>query len=180
MHLFKKYEQIKRVIESLLFISEKPLSRKSIASLFNISESEIKSVLESLMKEYEEKESGILIVQIDESYQMVTNPKYSEWVILFKNMTLNNKLSDQAFEVLAIIAYKQPITKAEIEKIRGVNSDYAIKTLMDRKLVKITGKKEVPGRPFLYGTTKEFLKLFGISSLNELPKIDEFQQFNAA
>lgn len=179
MHLFKKYEQIKRIIESLLFISEKPLSIKSLASLFNTSESEIKSVLDSLMNEYKEKESGILIVQIDKSYQMVTNPKYSEWVINFKNMTLNNKLSEQTLETLSIIAYKQPTTKSEIEKIRGINSDYAIKTLMDRRLIKIIGKKKVPGRPFLYGTTKEFLKLFGISSLNELPKINEFQQFNA-
>jgi segregation and condensation protein B len=110
---------------------------------------------------------------------MVTNPAYADWITLFKNLTLNNKLSEQALETLAIIAYKQPITKAEIEKIRGVNSDYAIKTLMEKKLIKIIGKKEVPGRPFLYGTTKEFLKVFGISSLNELPAID-LQKINAA
>ncbi|MCX7988914.1 MAG: SMC-Scp complex subunit ScpB [Thermodesulfovibrio sp.] len=180
MHLFQKDEQIKRIIEALLFISEKPISQKFLASLFSISELEIKIILDTLINEYKEKESGILIIQIDESYQMVTNPKYSEWLTLFKNKTLNNKLSEQALETLAIIAYKQPITKAEIDKIRSVNSDYAIKTLLDRKLIKIIGKKDVPGRPFLYGTTKEFLKLFGISSLNELPNIDDFQQINAA
>ncbi len=180
MSLFQKTEQIKRIIEALLFVSEKPISKNFLASFFNISESEIKLILDNLINEYKDKESGILIIQIDESYQMVTNPMYSEWLTIFKNITLNNKLSEQALETLAIIAYKQPITKAEIDKIRSVNSDYAIKTLLDRKLVKIIGKKDVPGRPFLYGTTKEFLKLFGISSLNELPNIDEFQQINAA
>lgn len=180
MHLFHRNEQIKRIIESLLFISEKPLSTKILASLFNISEEEIRTLLQHLMKEYKEKDSGILIIQIDESYQMVTNPKYSEWIQIFKNITQNTKLSAQALETLAIIAYKQPITKAEIERIRGVNSEYAIRTLIEKKLIKIVGKKEVPGRPFLYGTTKEFLKVFGISNLKELPNIEEFQQYNVA
>lgn len=180
MHLFHRDEQIKRIIESLLFISEKPVSIKILTSLFNTSEEEIRSIMESLITEYKERDSGILVIQIEESYQMVTNPKYSEWIQLFKNVTLNNKLSEQALETLAIIAYKQPITKAEIERIRGVNSEYAIRTLLDRKLIKIVGKKEVPGRPFLYGTTKEFLKAFGIPNLKELPNVEEFQQYNAA
>jgi segregation and condensation protein B len=178
MFFSESAEQHKRIIEALLFISEKPISIKNLVSFFNISEIEIKRALEALMSEYKEKESGILIIQIEESYQMVTNPKYSEWITTFKNMTLNNKLSEQALETLAIVAYKQPITKAEIEKMRGVNSDYALKTLIDKKLIKIIGKKEVPGRPFLYGTTKEFLKLFGIPSINKLPKISDFQLFN--
>lgn len=180
MSLFQKNEQIKSIIEALLFVSEKPISKNFLASFFNISETEIKLILDKLINEYKEKESGILIIQIDESYQMVTNPMYSEWLTIFKNITLNNKLSEQALETLAIIAYKQPITKAEIDKIRSVNSDYALKTLIEKKLIKIVGKKEVPGRPFLYGTTKDFLKLFGISSLKELPNLEEFQKTNAA
>lgn len=180
MPLFQRDEQIKRIVESLLFVSEKPISKKFLSSLFNIPETEMIPMLEALINEYKEKDSGILIVQIEDSYQMVTNPKYSEWVSLFKNITLSNKLSEQALETLAIIAYKQPTTKSEIEKIRGVNSDYALKTLIEKKLIKIIGKKEVPGRPFLYGTTKDFLKLFGISSLRELPNLEEFQKTNAA
>jgi segregation and condensation protein B len=179
MHLFQKKEQIKRILESLLFISDKPLSIKILSSLFNIQDKEIKDIIDELINEYKSRESGILIIQMEDNYQMVTNPAYADWITLFKNLTLNNKLSEQALETLAIIAYKQPISKAEIEKIRGVNSDYAIKTLMEKKLIKIIGKKEVPGRPFLYGTTKEFLKVFGISSLNELPAID-LQKINAA
>lgn len=180
MSLYQKNEQIKSIIEALLFVAEKPISKNFLASFFNIPETEIKLILDKLINEYKEKESGILIIQIDESYQMVTNPMYSEWLTIFKNMTLNNKLSEQALETLAIIAYKQPITKAEIDKIRSVNSDYALKTLIEKKLIKIIGKKEVPGRPFLYGTTKDFLKLFGISSLRELPNLEEFQKTIAA
>lgn len=110
---------------------------------------------------------------------MVTNPEYAEWLKIFKNLNSSSKLSEQALETLAIIAYKQPITKAEIDRLRGVNSENAIKTLMEKRLIKIVGKKELPGRPFLYGTTKEFLKLFGISSLSELPGLSEIQN-NAA
>lgn len=180
MPLFTKNEEIKRAIESLLFISDKPITRKLLVTLFNIPELEIKEILNNLINEYNDRQAGILIIQIDDSYQMVTNPKYSEWVMIFKNLTKNSKLSEQAMETLSIIAYKQPITKAEIDKIRGVNSDYAIKTLIEKKLIKIVGKKEIPGRPFLYVTTKEFLRIFGFSSINELPSIDDFKKINAA
>ncbi len=180
MPLFQNKEEIKRIIEAILFISEKPISKNFFSSFFNISEREIESIFDELMSEYKLRESGILIIETDASYHMVTNPKYFEWISLFKNITLNHKISEQALETLAIVAYKQPITKAEIEKIRGVNSDYALKTLIEKKLIKIVGKKEIPGRPFLYGTTKEFLKLFGITNLKELPKLEEFQKINVA
>ncbi|GAB5045955.1 SMC-Scp complex subunit ScpB [Thermodesulfovibrio sp. TK110] len=179
MNLFTQKEQIKGIVESLLFIAEKPLSIKILHTLLNIPETYLKGIINELAEEYRTRNSGIMIIKIEDSYQMVTNPQYAEWVKIFKQHT-NNKLSEQALETLAIIAYKQPITKAEIEKIRGVNSDYAIKTLIEKKLIKIVGKKEVPGRPFLYGTTKEFLKTFGISSLNELPAVVDFNKVNAA
>lgn len=180
MNLFINSNKLKSIIEALLFVSDKPVSIKIFKSIFNIQDNQLYEVIDELMNEYNQKKSGILIIKIDDSYQMVTNPEYSDWIKIFQNFNTNNKLSEQAFETLAIIAYKQPVTKAEIDKIRGVNSEYAIKTLMDRKLIKIIGKKEVPGRPFIYGTTKEFLKLFGISSLNELPGFDEFQKINVA
>ncbi|GAQ94898.1 segregation and condensation protein B [Thermodesulfovibrio aggregans] len=179
MNLFTQKEQIKGIIESLLFVAEKPLSIKILHTILNIHESYLKEIIYELAEEYKRRNSGIMIIKIEDSYQMVTNPQYADWIKIFKQQT-NNKLSEQALETLAIIAYKQPITKAEIEKIRGVNSDYAIKTLMEKKLIKIVGKKEVPGRPFVYGTTKEFLKLFGLSSLNELPGIIDFKEVNAA
>ncbi|MCS7203948.1 MAG: SMC-Scp complex subunit ScpB [Thermodesulfovibrio sp.] len=172
-------EEIKAIIESLLFISEKPISIKMFATLLNITEEEIEKIIDELINDYQKRNSGILIVKFDDSYQMLTNPIYADWIKLFKNLNFNNKLSEQALETLAIIAYKQPITKAEVDSIRGVNSEYAIRTLLEKKLIKVVGKKEVPGRPFLYGTTKEFLKVFGITSLKELPNLNEFK-INAA
>lgn len=180
MNLFSKKEQIKGIIESLLFIAEKPVSIKMLNTILNISEVHLKEIIHELMEEYKLKNSGIIIIKIEDSYQMVTNPEYAEWIKIFQKIHTYNKLSEQALETLAIIAYRQPITKAEIERIRGVNSDYAIKSLIEKKLIKIVGKKELPGRPFLYGTTKEFLKLFGISSLNELPELVDLQKTNAA
>ncbi len=180
MNLFNSKEQIKKVIEALLFVSEKPISIKIFQTFFNIPLNNLKEILLELIEEYRVKNGGMLIIKMEDSYQMVTNPECGEWIKIFKKFNTNNKLSEQALETLAIIAYKQPITKAEIEKIRGVNSDYALKTLIDRKLVKIVGKKEIPGRPFIYGTTKEFLKLFGISSLKELPELSQFNKINVA
>jgi segregation and condensation protein B len=180
MNLFINADKLKSIIEALLFVSEKPISIKIFNSIFNIPENQIIETINELMDDYKSKNSGLLIIKIDDSYQMVTNPECSEWIKIFQNFNTNNKLSEQALETLAIIAYKQPITKAEIDKIRGVNSEYAIKTLIEKRLIKIVGKKEVPGRPFIYGTTKEFLRLFGISSLNELPGLSEFQKINAA
>ncbi|HOA83195.1 MAG TPA: SMC-Scp complex subunit ScpB [Thermodesulfovibrio thiophilus] len=180
MNLFTQKEQLKSIIESILFIAEKPVSIKILKTILNISENHIKEVIRELINEYKSRNSGIIILNIEDSYQMVTNPENAEWIKIFKNLNVNNKLSEQAFETLAIIAYKQPITKAEVEKIRNVNSDYAIKSLIEKKLIKIIGKKDVPGRPFLYGTTKEFLKLFGLSSLSELPGFYELQKINAA
>jgi len=180
MNLFINADKLKSIIEALLFVSEKPISIKIFNSIFNIPENQIIETINELMDDYKSKNSGLLIIKIDDSYQMVTNPECSEWIKIFQNFNTNNKLSEQSLETLAIIAYKQPITKAEIDKIRGVNSEYAIKTLIEKRLIKIVGKKEVPGRPFIYGTTKEFLRLFGISSLNELPGLSEFQKINAA
>lgn len=180
MRLFSESKQIRGAIESLLFVSEKPVTVKTLSSLFNIPNEEVVKIVEELKEEYERRDSGILIIQIEDSYQMVTNPKYGEWVILFKNLSSNSKLSTQALETLAVIAYKQPITKAEVEKIRGANSEHSIKTLLEKRLIKVVGRKDLPGRPFLYGTTKEFLRVFGISSINELHSLVQFEKTNAA
>jgi len=170
----------KSLIESLLFVSGEPVTLTGLKNITEIPEPEIKQLLEELMAEYEGKNSGLQISEIANGYQMVTNPLYAPWIRKFKNTATSNKLSMPALETLAIIAYNQPITKAEIEQIRGVNSDGVIKTLLDRRLIKIMGRREVPGKPLLYGTTREFLQYFGLKDLADLPTIKELTREEAA
>lgn len=170
----------KSIIEALLFLSGEPITLSNIKETLEIPESEIKKLIDELIVEYNERDAGLLIVEVANGYQIVTNPKYFEWVKKFKGQQLSQRLSMPALETLAIIAYKQPIIRAEIEQIRGVNSESAIRTLHERRLIKIIGRKEAPGRPFLYGTTKEFLQYFGLKDLTELPTLKEFTKEEAA
>ncbi len=170
----------KAAIEALLFIAGEPITINSLMKASEIPEMEIKSLMNELISEYRERNSGILIAEIADGYQMVTNPEYSLWVKKLKNINQSNKLSQPALETLAIIAYKQPLTKLEIDQLRGVNSDGAVKSLLDKRLIRIVGKKESPGRPFLYGTTKEFLQYFGLKNLSDLPPINDFLKDEAA
>ena len=173
-------KQKKSVLEALLFLSGEPIALSTIKDIVDIPESEIKRLMDELVIQYRERNGGVFIAEIANGYQMVTNPGYSEWVIKFKNAQLSSKLSMPALETLSIIAYKQPIIKAEIEQLRGVNSDAAIKTLLEKRLVKVIGRKEAPGRPFLYGTTKEFLQYFGLNDLSALPTLKDLVREEAA
>jgi segregation and condensation protein B len=168
------------VLEVLLFLSGEPLSISMIKEVLELQESEIKNFMQELILQYREKNGGLLIVEIANGYQMVTNPECSEWVKKFKSTQLSTKLSMPALETLSIIAYKQPIIKAEIEQLRGVNSDSAIRTLLEKRLIKVIGRKEAPGRPFLYGTTREFLQYFGLKDLTELPTLKDLVREEAA
>jgi segregation and condensation protein B len=168
------------VLEVLLFLSGEPLLISTIKDVLELQESEIKNLMQELILQYREKNGGLLIVEIANGYQMVTNPEYSEWVKKFKSTQLSTKLSMPALETLSIIAYKQPIIKAEIEQLRGVNSDSAIRTLLEKRLIKVIGRKEAPGRPFLYGTTREFLQYFGLKDLTELPTLKDLVREEAA
>ncbi|MGE5299973.1 MAG: SMC-Scp complex subunit ScpB [Acidobacteriota bacterium] len=170
----------KSLIEALLFISGEPVTLPELKNNSEIPESELKLLLDEMLAEYKEKNGGMLIVEIANGYQMVTNPHYAQWVRKFKSTASSGKLSMPALETLAIIAYKQPLIKAELEQIRGVNSDGVIKTLLDRRLIKIMGRKEVPGKPLLYGTTREFLQYFGLKDLTELPTLSELAREEAA
>ena len=170
----------KAVLEVLLFLSGEPIMLSSIKDVTELPESEIKGLMDELIALYKERNTGLLIVEIANGYQMVTNPEYAEWVRKFKNIHMSSRLSMPALETLAIIAYKQPIIRAEIEQLRGVNSDSAIRTLLERRLIKVMGRKEAPGRPFLYGTTKEFLHYFGLKDLTELPTLKDFVREEAA
>lgn len=170
-------DQVKSAIESLIFISNKPLLIDDIKKLFdNLEASKIRQIVEELKKEYQKRLSGINIVEIAGGFQMVTSAVNAAHVKAFYKIKHTEKLSGPSLETLAIIAYKQPVTKVDIEALRGVNVDGVIKNLLEKNLIKIVGRKEVIGRPFVYGTTRLFLDYFGLKSLDELPKIEEFTQ----
>ena len=173
-------KQKKSVLEALLFLSGEPITLSTIKDVVDLPESEIKRLMDELVMQYRERNGGVFIAEIANGYQMVTNPGYSEWIIKFRSAQLSSRLSMPALETLSIIAYKQPIIKAEIEQLRGVNSDSAVKTLLEKRLVKVIGRKEAPGRPFLYGTTKEFLQYFGLNDLSELPTLKDIVREEAA
>ncbi len=169
-------EKIKNIIETLIFITDKPLSKNKIVDLIGnpeVNEKLVEELVKELQTEYLQR-SAIEIREVSEGYQMATKPEYSEYVRrLYRDRTML-RLSPAAVETLAIIAYRQPITKAEIEETRGVDSTGVLETLLERKLIKIVGRKEVIGRPLLYGTTQEFLKYFGLNSLADLPPVEQF------
>ena len=163
----------KSLAEAILFISGEPVALTVIRDITEMPENEVRQMLDELIMEYKEKDSGIIIIEIANGYQMVTNPFYAQWLKKFTHVNTSNRLSMPALETLAIVAYKQPIIKAEIEQTRGVNSDGVIKNLLERRLIRIIGRKEAPGKPLLYGTTREFLQYFGLKDLTELPTLKE-------
>jgi segregation and condensation protein B len=164
---------LKAVIEALLFTSDKPLTIEQIRSILdNLDAVQINGVLEELRSEYEASSRGMRLVQIAGGFQMVTPSGLAPFLKRLYKQRHAEKLSRPALETLAIVAYKQPITRLEIESIRNVNIDGVIKTLLDRDLVRIAGRKKAPGRPKVYGTTRQFLEYFGLKSLEELPRTE--------
>ena len=171
----EQFKHYAGVVEALLFVSEKPVSMENLkAVLSELSVAEIKELVDKLRLEYEERERGISILEIAEGYQMLSNSRYAESVRRFFKTTHKERLSRPALETLAIVAYKQPVSRGDIEVIRNVNSDGVVIHLLEKGLIKIVGRKDVPGKPYLYGTTKEFLEYFGLKSLTHLPKLEDF------
>ncbi|MDA8169555.1 MAG: SMC-Scp complex subunit ScpB [Nitrospiraceae bacterium] len=168
----------KASIEALLFVAGEPLRIQDIKDATGLAETEITDILDELRAEYRERSAGMLVSGIAGGFQMHTNPEHSEWARKLRAAP-PQKLSPASLETLAIIAYKQPITKAEVDVLRGVNSDGVFKTLLDRRFVKIVGRKEAPGKPLLYGTTQEFLMHFGLKDLTELPTLKELERGEA-
>ncbi len=169
-------EQLKAIIECLIFTSELPLTVDKIRNVIeDITKKEIKELIEELMEEYQNQDRGIFIREVAHGYQFCTKSEYSLWVQKFRK-TKPYHLSQATLETLAIVTYKQPATKAEVEAIRGVDCSGVFKSLMDKKLVTILGKKDVIGRPFLYGTTPKFLEVFGLEKLANLPSIEEIEK----
>ncbi len=165
----------KSVIEALLLASEKPLPLEQIRlALDNLDANETRKLIEELKSEYEQAGRGIRIAEIAGGFQMITPAEFAPFLKkLFKGRHLE-RLSKPALETLAIIAYKQPLTRNEIELLRNVNVDGVMKSLLDKNLIRISGRKKAPGRPCVYGTTRQFLEHFGLKSLDDLPKIEEF------
>lgn len=172
----KDHSKAKKIIEVLLFIAGEPISLNKISQILEIKQTTAMNLVLELKKEYWEAQKGIDIIEISNGYQMCTRHEYSPWINKLKKQRKENKLSPSALESIAIIAYKQPITRIEIDNIRGVNSIGVIQTLLEKKLIKIMGRKDIVGKPLLYGTTSEFLKIFGLSNLSALPQIDELIQ----
>jgi segregation and condensation protein B len=161
------YENVKKIIESLLFVSKKPLSPQEIDEVTNFGMEIIEEALNEICSGYER--SGLQAIKLANGYVIATRPEFSEYIEKFLNSPVSVTLSPQALETLSIIAYKQPVTKIEVENIRGVMCDGVINTLLDRKLIKESGRSDSVGRPILYSTTVEFLKHFGLHDLGELP-----------
>ena len=164
------------LIETILFLESEPVTEASMATVSGLTEEVVAKCIEVLKEKYKDESAGMELDFITGGWALV--PKKENWEVLKERYGNKNegKLSKSAIETLSIIAYSQPITRAEIEAIRGVSADNMIRLLIDRNLIKEVGKKEAPGRPTLFGTTKEFLKLFRLNSIAELPKLDEDEQ----
>lgn len=169
-------KRTKTVIEALLMVSENGLSDNDIANAIEGVESkEIKKAVEILREEYDSTERAFNIAKVANRYRIVTRPEYMPWINNLYRKPVD-RLTGPSLETLAIIAYKQPCTRAEIEEVRGVNAGGVVRTLLEKDLLKVKGRKDAPGRPLLYGTTEKFLEIFGLNSLNDLPELKEFDE----
>ncbi|MDF2458009.1 MAG: scpB [Nitrospira sp.] len=169
------------VLEALLFVSTEPVPVSRLATVIGtVSKSEVEHALKALEQDLAQEGRGIQLVKLAGGYRLVTKADYSPWLKRLDKAKAAQKLSRSALESLAIIAYKQPLVRAEIEDIRGVETSGVLRTLLERKLVRIVGRKEVPGRPIMYGTTKFFLEHFGLQDITQLPPLREFKELGEA
>lgn len=159
------------IIEAMLFASGNAVKIDDMAEVLNVDNKSVREMVTSINKRFDEENRPITIREIDMGFQMCTKPQYHNYIKKLQDKKPKKALSQSAMETLAIIAYKQPITRVEIEKIRGVNSDYAVSTLSEFGLIEDIGRADLPGRPLLYSTTEEFLRKFGYSSLKDLPEL---------
>jgi segregation and condensation protein B len=168
--------ELKAIIEALIFASPDPLTPKAIFKLLDSEPKEdVQAAIAELRQDYE-RPGGLQMVEVAGGYQIVTRPDLHEWVRRLFHERTTQKLSVQALETLAVIAYRQPVTALEITEIRGVNTSGVLNTLLERHLIKIVGRKQVVGRPFMYATTREFLIRFGLNDLNDLPKVEDMAE----
>lgn len=167
---------LKAIVEALIFASPEPVTLKALVKLLDgESKDDIVQAIDELKEQYS-RPGGLQIVEVAGGWEIVTRPELHEWVRRMFHERTTQKLSVAALETLAVIAYKQPVTSPEVAEIRGVNAAGVLGTLIERKLVKIVGRKQVVGRPFLYGTTREFLERFGLNDLSDLPKVEDMSE----
>lgn len=175
-------EQLAQHIEALIFATEHPISVKEIKAALdstfevNIGNDEILSVIAQLNQRFDEGSYAFEIIEVAEGYQFMTKPAFHAVVGTHLRQTTKKRLSQAALETLSIIAYKQPISKSELEQIRGVSCDYSIQKLLEKELIEIAGRSDAPGRPLIYSTTQKFMDYFGLKSLRDLPKTKDFKE----
>lgn len=167
-------QSLKSAIESLLFASGDPLSLSDLVNHLEEKSKAVEAIIQEMIEEYEKPERGIKIISIKGTYQMVTKSQNADYLQKLLKKNKRQSLSQASIESLAIIAYKQPITRIDIDEIRGVKSESALQRLVEKELIKEVGRLEVPGRPILYGTTEEFLRQFELKDLRDLPSLDLF------
>ena len=164
--------KMKSAIESMLFVSGEPLPTRELIANLEIESKLVLEIINEMMEEYKKEDRGIRLIEINGGYQLVTKEENSDYIQKLLKKNKRHSLSQASIESLAIIAYKQPITRIDIDEIRGVKSESAIQKLVEKGLIQDIGRLEVPGRPILYGTTDEFLRQFGLETLKELPSLD--------
>ena len=165
----------KAIIEAILFTMGESVELEKIADAIELDKKETKAIIEGMMKQYADDNSGLQIIELDGAYQMCTKSEMYDYLIRIAKQPKRHALTEVLLETLSIIAYKQPITKVEIEKIRGVSCDHAVSKLVEYNLVCELGRLDAPGRPLLFGTTEEFLRSFGVQSIDELPAMNPVQ-----
>ncbi|MBN2191016.1 MAG: SMC-Scp complex subunit ScpB [Candidatus Aureabacteria bacterium] len=175
-------ENLKNIVEAVLFASAEPLTVNDILKAFegenNVGKKEVREAVDALNVEYGASGRPFLVEEVAGGFRMITRPEYAEYIKrIYQSQP--SRLSKPALETLAIVAYRQPIIKADIESIRGVNVDGVIKSLLDKNLIRISGRKDVVGRPFEFSTTEKFLEYFGLTNIKELPRIEELKQFSS-
>ena len=164
--------QIQAIIESVLFAAGDAVELSQLADIVDIDKKSLREIIKKMIDAYNFEHRGIHIIQLNDAYQMCTRGEYYDYVSRLAEPRRKQNLSNAAMEVLSIIAYKQPVTRTAIEHIRGVNCDYIVNRLVEKNLIEEVGRLDVPGRPILFGTTQEFLRCFGLSSLDELPDFE--------
>ena len=166
-------QNIKSALESILFVWGQPLEAKVAADLFELPAADMLAIFRELASDYEERGSGLMIREMDKAFQLCTNPENDDYIRQLCTPVKEKRLSQAALEVLAIVAYKQPVGKSEIDSIRGIKSERVLEGLMEKGLVEEKGRSTAIGRPILYGTTRNFLALFGFETLEDLPQLED-------
>ncbi|HYB20659.1 MAG TPA: SMC-Scp complex subunit ScpB [Thermodesulfobacteriota bacterium] len=166
--------QLKAILEGLIFVSESPLTLDRMKEVLGVPKKDLQRLLSEMIEDCRRADRGFLLTEVAEGFQFRTRPEHSAWIKKLKKVK-TTALSQPALETLAIVAYRQPVVRMDIEKVRGVDSGGVLHTLLGKKLIKIIGKKDIPGKPLVYGTSRKFLEVFGLKDLSELPTLKDLE-----